>query len=304
MKQLLKFNTTKNIAILILIVFSCVLSFCYHFINYNEERGIVAYSNTISSVKDFQTSYNSNNNQNVTPNTEPIYNNGFSALISAYGEFTKLDYFEVSVVGNIFADAGVIKYDMTIQCDIRKQNGITESYVHIYCPTSADRSSGSHTIHSNGFVEIFDSNKVSMKNGKIVVDYNGATSYKKAEDVYLKDNGIMPGELFYTINEKTVTSTSNFFVKTDTSGNIVSYNTDFILSPTLSTTKYIKLLTNIMEGSKNYVFEYCNGTLILDGNGKIQTLQTKEKYNLDFNLFGDAYWDVTCTSSMKYDIKI
>ena len=99
-------------------------------------------------------------------------------------------------------------------------------------------------------------------------------------------------------------STNNFYIKKDLNENIKSYNTEFKMSPTLATTKYVKLLSATMKGSKNYVFSYCGGSLALDENGKLKTLQTSEKYSLDFNLFGEAYWPVTCTSSMKYDVVV
>lgn len=304
MKYIKKYSQIKYIAFALLIAFSSMLSFCYYALNNNLTLKAKQYSNALANAKNFNEEYNNNTCNKQVLTNEAIYSDGLTALLTSYENFTKLDKFEVFVNGYIKADASVVSYDIEIQSHITKENGKIVSIVSLYCPTSAARCSSGKCIVYNGIVEKYETDNVTKVNNKIIPDFTNSTYSITDVESYKEKHGTAPGELYYIITEKTVKEILNFYVKKDISGNILGYNTSFILSPTLSTIKYAKMLAGVMEGSKNYVFSNCRGSLELYGDGSLKTIQTQEQFTLDFNLFGDAYWPVTCNSSLTFNVML
>ncbi len=294
----------KTYSIILIIVFAISLSYCYFFINYNKSSEHGNYLTTLDNIKKFQGNYNTIKNPSGNSQKEdtPLFTDGYTALLDAYSNFLELENCEVIITGLIKASAKVVKYNIELQCEIRKVDGDVESIVKLYCAESKDRCSASKCVYKGDTILEYKCNSTYKQNGNIIANFDGISPIKHNVQTYKSQRGTLPGELYYTINDKTVTGTSNFYIKRDLTGKISGYNTDFSLSPTTSTTKYAKMLQGILDGSKNYVFSNCKGSLSLDENGVLKSLQTSENFTLDFNLFGDAYWPVSCTNVMNFKI--
>lgn len=304
MKKIKNMNKISLIAIILLVVFAIITSFCYTYITNSSKFKQQMYLSTIDKINRFKEAYNSGNASSSETQQQPVYDNGRDALLNAYKEFQGLNDFYIEMTGKIFADAEIVTYNLELQSKITKVNGATQSEVSVYCATSNAQCSSTLTEFSGNTVKLTDTNKVSKVNGKLVADFSGCKAYTITLDEYVASRGIKPGELFYTINDRTVTDTNNFYIQRDLDGNIQKYRTNILLHPTLSTVNYTKMLSNIMKGSKNYKFSNCRGILELDSNAKLRCLTTSETYSLDYNIFGDAFWDVVCTSTMTFNIYI
>lgn len=295
-------KTIQTINFVLVLIFSCCLSFCYIFLNTNLNLNAGNYTNALNKINDFQSNYTASINKEQFLDTEKnaIYTDGLTALLTAYEEYSNMKDVEVEIYGTLIANADVTKYVIEIQGSVKKTNGVVESQINCYCASSNSQNSGSKAIFKDGIIEEIKTDKSTKINGKIIPDYSTYTKKVYNAEDYKSARGTYPGELFYVVNKRSVTNTSNFCVKKNLQGEISGYSTNFKLSPIISTTKYSKMLAGVIGGSKNFIFSQCSGSLNLDENGKLLSMHTNENYTFDYNLFGGAYWNVSCASEMNF----
>ncbi len=282
-----------------------MLGFSYSILKNNKENLNNNLNSTLSDINAFQ-KYYKDAIANKTDNNikqETLFDNGLNLLLTGYDTFTKAEKFTARISGEIIADASIVKYKIILRCYITKTPEQIESIINMYCAENPKFNSSSKSVLVGNSILEYETDKLVFQNDELIADFTGCTAEEYTTENYKNNHGTLPGQLFYTVNGKTVTAADNFYVKKDIAGNIISYNTNFTLSPTTSTTDYIKLLLTSIEGSKDFNFTLTSGSIVADKEGKITTLYTKDDYTFYYNLFGNAFWKVNCKSNLVFNIQ-
>lgn len=270
----------KIVVFLMLFLFCFALIFCYLNINLQNDNNVKDYNNKLSAINSFQYFYNNVNNNNNNPiNTKDVlFDNGKDAVLNAINSLKTLNYWQFECLGKVKGTLG-IDMTFTFYMKAQKYNNVIEHYIFMKSDVSEKFNSGQYAIYENGKIQEKYTTTVWQENEVLVGDFKDKPFINYNDIDYAKIKGNLPGEIFYIINNRTLKSTENFYVKKDIDNKVEYYYSGFSLNTNLSTYKYILFLKDKLHGGEEFCFDYITANMVIDSSGKVKSIKISDSYS-------------------------
>ncbi len=274
-------SRTKSVnfyAIVLLVIFWCTLICCFFYLSSSEKIKLIIQSNQITQINNFDSFYKSVNSSNSKPQPNTLYDNGKTAILGGVEKLKSLPSWQVVASGTLKASFGAT---LTLNVKMIAGKRDDEYYHTIYLWSDFELLTDScqeAILHKNDIEHKYTIN-VWEENGNVTSNINDVPFSPTTSKNYSQSQGILPGDLVYDFNKRSIKKTSEFFVKHNDDNSIAGYQTNFTLDNNLSTHKYITFIKSKIGAAKNFEFKSIQGYMTFDESGRITKINSSDTFS-------------------------